>query len=267
MGKSKFVRTVGALLMILAMVVPVAPAAAATTEDPGDVHAANVLGSPTAPAIDVQDCIGSPTSTNDGQSRYFITVRSTSGLDVTNAVGRLVTTGFSLGAPFNLTVPAQVVTMSNGDFESQANDGNQPACVPAVNDGHANDLASPPTGTFPATAPIAIGTLPAGAPLWNMVITAGGFVPVVIPITVDDSTPTCSLNDGRICLISFGTVNLQPLSAPAGRGTIAGSVFASNGQPLDGATIVLTDASGLVHTRTSGTNCDRAPIGGAAPTG
>src|SRR5207248_10366450 len=70
-----------------------------------------------------------------------------------------------------------------------------------------------------------------------------------------------------VCSIWLGTVSLQPLSAPSGRGTIAGSVFASNGQPLDGATVVVTDASGLVHTRTSGTNCDGNPIGGAAPTG
>jgi hypothetical protein len=240
MGTSKFVRQVAAFLMILALLVPAMPAGATSEDHQGDVQAANVLGSPTAPAIDVADCTGNPAATNDGQSRYFVTIRSTSGLDITNAVGRLVTTGFTLGAPFNVTVPAQVVTMSNGDFESQAQDG-QPAagCVPAVNDGHANDLSSPPTGTFPVVTPINIpGGPAAGSSLWNMVITAGGFVPVVLPLTADDSTPSCSLNDQRICLISMGTINLQPLSAPTGLCTIAGTCIASRGQTLYGASEV-----------------------------
>jgi len=222
MGKSKFVRTVSALLMLMAFLLPVAPAAAAGVDEQGDVHAANVLGPiinppyPTTPAqvpvpaIDVQDCVGTPAASNIGFSRYFITVRSTSGLDVTNAVGRLVSLNPTLGlAP---------VTMSNGDFESQANDGNQPSCVPAVNDGHANDLASPPTNTFPI-----------GVTQFSMVITAGGFVPAVIPLNADANTPPCStapLNPvpaagdptGHVCLISMGTINMQPLSAPAGRG-------------------------------------------------
>src|SRR5581483_6693786 len=47
------------------------------------------------------------------------------------------------------------------------------------------------------------------------------------------------------------------------------SIFAPTGQPLDGATVVLTDASGLVHTRISGTDCDGNIIAtvGAPPTG
>ena len=287
MERSKSLRMVGALLMILALVLPAAPSVGAA-QGIGDepVEAANVLGGgvdangiPVNPSIDVQDCVGSPAPTNDGQSRYFITIRSTSGLDVTNAVGRLVTFGYTLPAPINVTVPPQVITMSNGDFESQANDGVQPACVPAVNDAHTNDLGSPPVQTVFTVSPIPLpnatgGTSPAGTPLWFMVITAGGFEPRVITLqngtgggSLDDSTPPCSLNDGRICLISLGTINLRPLSAPAGRGTIAGSIFGSNGQPLDGAAVVLTDASGLVHTRISGSNCDGLAIGGAVPTG
>jgi hypothetical protein len=109
-----------------------------------------------------------------------------------------------------------------------------------------------------------------------MVITAAGFQPAVIPLVADASSAPCTIdatvppinpNAGRVCLISIGTVNLVPLSAPAGRGTIAGSIFGSNGLPLDGATVVVSDASGLVHTRISGTRCDGTPIGGAVPTG
>ena len=160
MRTSKFVRTLSALLMLLALVLPVAPAAGATV-DQDDVHAANVLGSPANPAVDVQDCLGAGQTNPAGLSRYFITVRSTSGLDITNAVGRIIA---SPGANVILPGPTagttvspfstSTVTMSNGDFESQANDGSQTSCVPAVNDGHPNDLASPPIPTLPATAPV-----------------------------------------------------------------------------------------------------------------
>jgi len=265
--------------MLLALVLPVAPAAGATVGDQDDVHAANVLGTPANPAVDAQDCLGQGQTNPQGLSRYFITVRSTSGLDITNAVGRIIA---SPGG--NVILPGPVsgqtvapfatstITMSNGDFESQANDGTQPSCVPAVNDGHPNDLASPPINTLPATAPVdftAIGGPIAGAPLYNMVITAAGFVPVVVPISVDWRACNPGGATNFICLISMGTINLTPLSASAGRGTIAGSVFAPNGQPLDGAVVVLTDASGLVHTRISGTDCDGrlvAPLG-SPPTG
>src|SRR5581483_3938192 len=145
MERSKFVRMVGALLMILALVLPAMPAmpaAAAGDEDQADVHAANVSGpvvppgaTTLTPSFDVQDCIGTANASNVGLSRYFVTVRSTSGLDITNAVGRIITTGYSL--PGVASVPSTVVTMSNGDFESQANDGSPAGgCVPAVNDGH-----------------------------------------------------------------------------------------------------------------------------------
>src|SRR3954449_12701182 len=58
MRTSKFVRTLSALLMLLALVLPVAPAAGATVGDQDDVHAANVLGTPANPAVDAQDCLG-----------------------------------------------------------------------------------------------------------------------------------------------------------------------------------------------------------------
>jgi len=291
MRTSKFVRTLSALLMLFAILLPAAPAGAQVVNDDQDqVSAANVGGpiinppytNPGVPSIDVQDCTGSQQLTNVGLSRYFATVRSTSGLDITNAVGCLVpisSTGLVLPAPFNTAgQSAGPVTMSNGDFESQANDGTPPACVPAVNDGHANDLASPPVQTVPVVAPpIAIPGLPApGTALWYMVITAAGFQPAVIPLVADATTPPCTIdaqvppvnvNAGRVCLISIGTVNLVPLSAPAGRGTIAGSIFGSNGSPLDGATVAVIDASGLTHTRISGTRCDGSPVGGAVPTG
>src|SRR5581483_11202999 len=90
MGNSKFVRSLSAILMILALLAQAAPASGASVPDQDDIHAANVQGSPTNPAVDPQDCIGTPQAVNNGQSRYFITVRSTSGLDITNAVGRII---------------------------------------------------------------------------------------------------------------------------------------------------------------------------------
>jgi hypothetical protein len=274
--------------MLLALLLPVAPAVGATVEDEAGVRAANVLGTPTNPVGDPQDCLGggTPQPGNVGMSRYFITVRSTSGLDITNAVGRIISSPggqILIPGPLPGTVApfgTSTVTMSNGDFESQANDGTQPACVPGVNDGHPNDLGSPPINTFPAVAPVsftAIGGPAQGQPFYNMVITAAGFVPVVIPILADAGTactplgapPLSGATNGIVCLISMGTVNMTPLSASAGRGTIAGSIFAPNGQPLDGAIVVATDASGIVHTRISGTDCDGrlvAPIG-SPPTG
>src|SRR5581483_2110129 len=112
----------------------------------------------------------------------------------------------------------------------------------------------------------------AGSPLWFISITVSGFQPRVFPLPADATTCgsagniTLSTNSkfGRICLISLGTVILQPLSAPLGRATLAGSIFGSNGRPLDGASLVLIDSSGHSHTRVSGTDCDGHPIGGVA---
>src|SRR4051794_1003871 len=97
MGNSKFVRAASALLMLFALLLPVAPAAA-SEQDQGEVRAANVGGGVTgvndtvlaAPSIDVQDCAGTANFTVPGRTRYFITIRSSSGLDVTNAVGRII---------------------------------------------------------------------------------------------------------------------------------------------------------------------------------
>jgi hypothetical protein len=236
MEKHRTVRTIAALLMVLAFTLPVAPAATAQTQD-GEVE---VRAAHLSQIVEAADC----TASTDGTARYFATIRSTTGVDIPNAAAKLIFTGIpALLPPPNTTI----VNLFNGDFESQAADGNQPSCVPAVNDGHANDVGS---GFIPS--------LP-GVFTWNMVITAPGFLPVTIPALPTDGQGACPLGDPDPqragCLISIGQQSLQPLAAVAGRGTVAGSLFGSDGRPLDNATLTLKDISGNVHTRVSGSNC------------
>lgn len=89
-----------------------------------------------SPNMDAADC----TPSSDGQARYFASLRSTTGVDIANGSARLVGTGSANAG--------QTVDMRNGDLESQASDGSRTPggpfgpCVPAVNDGHANDIGS-----------------------------------------------------------------------------------------------------------------------------
>jgi hypothetical protein len=182
-------------------------------------------------------------------------LQSTAGTDILNGTGRLV----NLAAGPGGVISATVVNMTNGDLEAQASDGQAPTgCTPGVPDGHANDLGSP----FISNA------FQAGN--WSLIVSAPGFTPRAFgALPADDATaPNCGIvglpgqppvsptpgRDG--CLISLGTIQLQPLAAPAGRGVVSGTVFGTNGQPLDGAAVVLIDAAGNVHTRISGTDCN-----------
>ncbi len=260
MERSKFLRAVGALLMILALVLPVAPVVAsdetpaATTDDQGiDLQASHL-----APGFDAADCAH---IVPDGQIKIFLTVQSNTGVDIPNGVGKILAIPPG-GGPADVTA----LPMSNGDLEGRANDGTPAGgCTPALPDGHPNDMESPAINSGAAV---------------SILLTAPGFVPRVIssftfpgfgdvPLAVLGDSPLlgiiptgCAPGDGAGCLISLGTFQLQPLAAPAQRGVVAGSVFTSTGQPLDGAVVVLVDASGQVHTRISGTDCGGAALPG-----
>jgi len=115
-------RAVSTLLMLMALLLPVAPAGAQALKDEGaDVHAANVPGGgPLPPGVTVLPFVSEPadcTVSQDGTARYFLTVQSTAGTDILNATGRLIFPGL---LPF---IPGQVVNMTNGDLEAQASDG------------------------------------------------------------------------------------------------------------------------------------------------
>ena len=155
------------------------------------------LGLAQAPSVvaDPADC----TASSDGTARYFVSVRSTSGVDITHAVGRL----FGIGSEN----AGQHVNMSNGDFEAQADDGSRPSCVPRPPDGRANDLGS----TFvPAVA---------GTHTWTLQVLVAGYAPAA-PIDLSpyvDGT-VCPLGDGAGCLISLGTILMAGVALPSSSG-------------------------------------------------
>jgi hypothetical protein len=206
--------------MLAALVLPAAPASAhlsggtnipAPNTPPGTSSA--------APQVDVADCTNGPA----GQMRVFASVRSATGVDIANAVARLVFDPTLPALPPGLT--SRTTNMSNGDFESQAFDGIPSAgCVPAVNDGHPNDIAS----TY---VPVAVG--------YSLVITAVGHNPLTIPLdpaVVGASftpPPGGCFGAANGCLIAIGTVELQPQASQAGRGQVSGAVIAATGQFLD----------------------------------
>lgn len=143
--------------------------------------------------VDVADC----TASLDGTARYFVSVRSISGADITHTVGRLVGTGSEN--------QGQLVNMFVGDLESQADDGkNGAGCVPARSDGHRNDLG---TAFIPAVA---------GTHTWSMRVLAAGYLPsapVDLSPFVDGSV--CPLGDNAGCSISLGTTLLTPVGLPS----------------------------------------------------
>jgi hypothetical protein len=199
MPKGKLIRGLAALLMILALVLPVSPGLAAEEIDDGQVQAAHLPGGPgalgtpggasgigvaTADATGVTpvptnfatydraDCPlqGENTAPNGaiGRARYVVTVDTGTGTNTAAGVTvQLIGTGSA-----NL---GQIVPMTNGDLDNQANDGvpcyfsfnclsgflgnGQPFTAqdilahqtcgltadlqPTPPDGHANDFASP----------------------------------------------------------------------------------------------------------------------------
>jgi hypothetical protein len=263
MERSKFLRALGALLMILALVLPVAPVVASedapvAMDDQGiELRAAHL-----APGFDAADCAR---IVPEGQFKVFLTVQSNTGVDIPNGVGKINVTQPN---PTTGILDLVALPMNNGDLEGRANDGTIPGgCTPALPDGHPNDMESPALASGSAV---------------SILLTAPGFVPRTItsfvgpqgigdlPLAVLGDPPAlipqppggCVAGDNAGCLVSLGTFQLQPLAAPAQRGVVAGSVFTSTGQPLDGAVVVLADASGQVHTRISGTDCGGAPLPG-----
>lgn len=257
MERSKFLRAVGALLMIFALVLPAAPSVSADDEVRSeDRQEVDLQAAHLAPGFDPADCLRTP----DGTIKLFLTLQSNTGVDIPNGVGKVLAR-VPGGGPQDL----QAFPLTNGDFEGRANDGTvATGCTPPFPDGHPNDMESP--------------ALNSGSVV-SILLTAPGFQPRIIndfnlpgvgavPLAVLADAPLlgllptgCVAGDGFGCLISLGTFQLQPLAAPAQRGVVAGSVFTSTGQPLDGAIVVLIDASGQVHTRISGTDC----AGGALP--
>jgi len=234
----RFSGLIARALVVAALAVPLnpfhaAPSFAQSADPYADVHAASVAGTSSAPVVLAGTCVGNSDPANDGQARYFLTVRDSNGADITNASGKLVAPGYTIGPPFNVTIPNQEVAMTNGDFEAAANPGQSPACTAAANDNHANDLATPPTATAPVIAPFAIpGGPPAGSSLWNIQVSAQGFQTATIPLTADDTTAPCTLFDGRVCLISLGVVTLQSSSAGIG-GKNLSLTTGSNGVQLN----------------------------------
>ena len=96
------IRMVSTFLMLMALLLPVAPAGAQALADDGvEVHAANVPGPvvrpgdplPFPPASEPADC----TTSQDGTARYFLTLQSTAGTDILNGTGRLVNLGAGAG--------------------------------------------------------------------------------------------------------------------------------------------------------------------------
>ena len=150
---------------------------------------------------DVADC----TASSDGTARYFVKVRSSSGVDILNATGRLTGTGTENGG--------QAVNMFNGDLEAQADDGFPGGgCQPRPNDGHANDLGT----TFVPSAP--------GTHTWSLRVLVAGYAPsAAIDLAPFVDGTVCPQGDGSGCLISLGTLVFtgvtMPSSSPAGTAT------------------------------------------------
>jgi len=250
------------LLMLLALVLPVAPAGAvgAGAEDEGgsSVEAAHLT-----PFL-FDDCLPS----TNGQTRYFLTLVGSTGQNIpaTNG-GPGAATVTLIGA--GTQNRGQTVALTVGDLESQAftgvdngTPGPPPSTVPngncndqgdtpaAQNDGHANDYGSPYVITSPPSA------TPRTSPsVWDVLITAPGYASQLITGTefLVDGVPApgniagltgfggtgCTRID-RGCLVSIGTITLQSLTVPqAGRGSISGTVRDINGFPLGGVEIVL----------------------------
>ena len=260
MERSKFLRALGALLMILAIVLPVAPVVASEDAPAAmDDQGVELQASHLSAGFDNAECAR---IVPDGQIKLFLTVQSNTGVDIPNGVGKV------LARPPGNADPAQLTAfpMNNGDLEGRANDGNLPGgCTPALPDGHPNDMESPALDSGAAVSILL--TAPGFVPRVITSFTLPGFGDVPIAVLADTALlgllPTgCQLGDNSGCLISLGTFQLQPLAAPAQRGVVAGSVFTSTGQPLDGSVVVLVDASGQVHTRRSGTDCAGAPLPG-----
>ena len=193
---------------------------------------AYIGGTTAAPAYDVADC---SSNIGDGFVRYFVSVRdAVTTADITTATGQLTYVG---PYPYPFGFPP-TITMTNGDLESQANDGTPPSCTAATNDGRANDLGS---SAIPASPNYG----------WTLVVSLTGYTSQTIALSsFTDGVGACPMGDGRGCLIALGTVSLNPVGAatatptttpgassgPGGRGFAVQS--AASGQ------VILTWASG-----------------------
>ena len=238
------------VLMLLALVLPVAPAAVAGEgpDEDSTLTAAHLQG-PFA-----QDATCGATF-NDGQTRYFVTLTSTTGSDIPSVNGGTPATVSLLGS--GTSNFGQLVSMPVGDLENQAFPGRDNTvppngiCTDAGDqpgnqaDGHVNDYGSPPVTTTPRTVP----TTPT-AFNWVLYITAAGFAPRIIDLSANgwqDGVPPGFVTPGGQgtvagvgclittvgCLFTVGTVQLTPLQAPAqGRGSLSGIVTDLNGFPL-----------------------------------
>jgi hypothetical protein len=234
------------LLMLLALVLPVAPAAASSegTEDEGAVTAAHLT-----PFV-FDDCNPSL----NGQARFFVTLKSSSGTDIPATNGGPAATVTLIGV--GTQNANQTVQMPVGDLEGQAftgvdtntdgdclDQGDTPAAQP---DGHANDYGSPYVN---ATLPVGGGGAGAGTFQWQLLISAPGHQSQLITSVqfLGDGMPagngfggTGCLRTDRGCLISLGTITLTALTvSTAGRGTISGAVTDVTGLPLAGVEVVI----------------------------
>jgi len=261
----KFVRMGAVLLMLLALVLPVAPAGAAGAVQ--DEDATTVTASNLTPFV-FDDCLSSP----NNQTRYFLTLVSSTGTNIPAVNGGVPATVTLIGA--GTQNKGQTVAMPVGDLESQAFTGvdtaaptppvpngscNDTGDTPALlNDSRANDYGSQYVPTsLPIGTPIAglaAGLVP-GANVWDVLITAPGHVAQLIKYTefLVDGMPAPGAIPGLVgfgglgclridrgCLVSIGTITLQALTVPnAGRGSISGTIRDINGLPLGGVELVI----------------------------
>src|SRR5439155_14993055 len=99
----------------------------------------------------------------------------------------------------------QVVNMSVGDFEAQMDDGFRAGgCQPAINDGHANDIASPWVPTDATHT-------------WNLFVSAPGYQPApIMDLSPYIDGTVCPLGDNAGCLIkvAFAPMSGNPAPTP-----------------------------------------------------
>lgn len=240
------------LVVAFGMSLGVGPQSRSATISP-----AGVL-SPASPALsmaqgvsvvaDRADC----TASIDGTARYFVSVRGSSGEDILHAAGRLIGTGSENAG--------QVANMSNGDLESQADDGSPPGCVPRPRDGRANDLGS-------VFVPAAAGTH-----TWNLRVLAAGYSPApLIELAPYVDGTVCPLGDGSGCLISLGTIVLAgtPLPSTSGGSRPTLSSTASTRSPAPSLTslvVAVPTGTPRVPTRTLSPSPDATGLLSPTPT-
>jgi len=266
------------LFMLLALILPVAPAGAAgDVEDEGIiVHAANV---PNQTLTD--ECAANVQ--NQGRTSYFFTLTSSTGVRIPSVNGGTPASAVLIGtgsANAGITVPLAVGDLENRAFPGQdlgngtVNGTPNGVCTDPQVPGGPNDV--PPAtldalaNDYGTNAPVFTGIPGDAASLaantWRLLITAAGHqsVSANLATLVDGAAlgvvgpsggpggngapiaqlpytfGTGCLKADRGCVVSMGTIQLQALTVPqAGRGSISGTVSDINGVPLGGVEVVL----------------------------